>query len=692
MTTTVHGDGYYTYLWARTLVFDGDMSFYNDYRQCPDPWNLRAAPIAQDVNYWNLGAALFWVPILAIDRLVQPRTLEESPETLGCHGPLAERAVRGSALAGLLAVLCGFLVARRRFGDGPAMFGAAAIGLLTGLTYYATTMLSYGHAASSAGAGLALLAWDRLRQTRTAGGWALMGAALGLAMLMRAQNAIVVLLPLTTWLVQASQHLRQPKSLLRHCAFGVFFTVSLLIVFAPQMGYWYSVSGSPLTVPQGEHYMRWGHPRMWRVLFSNSNGLFTWAPVMYLALAGWLLMLRRSATRSLGIGLLTLFVANTYVVGSVYDWWGSIGFPGRRFDTIAVPSMIGVAALAAEAYRWSRARAARTALALAVLVGLLGIFWNTGVMRALAKNFRTDTAQTALAKWNGVFNESAGSVWRAVGNPLSFPASLPFAAHHGVHPNAWDAAGGQDFFYHDHQTLERRPLEGTIMATDAELNGLFSPHAIIKTTPFLHRVLPVGSSRLLLPLHYPNAGALLVHVHHYGTPARLSLRVNGIHCGTHRVTAGLHALRFGIPPSVTHHGVNTVWFWVDVAPVGVERIEVLDIDPAPSIAQRRRNAELRTRLHGRSARRPSPPPSVQPSGLWDAGQAPSRPPVRPDRRAPTKRAVPAAVMSAALGRTRTTMGSDMTIPRIDPAAMANSSASAIDPRNTRNRAREHKRD
>jgi len=616
MPGTVHGDGYYTYLWARTLVFDGDMDFHEDYRVCPDPWGLARAPVADDVNYWNMGASFFWVPPLLWDRLTHPITRGSGFEARGCHGELAERAVRGSAVAALLAVLFGFLLSRRRFGEGPAVFGALAIGLLTGLAYYASTMLSYGHAASSFGAGFAIWIWDRQRRKRTYGSWAAMGAALGVAMLMRSQNAMVVVLPLGTWLLQAWRIGRpsaapipsgsnRTRALLRHVAMGFVFVAALLLVFSPQMAYWHSLTGSPLTVPQGEHYMRWGHPRPIKALFASGNGLFTWAPVMYLALVGWLLMLRRGTTRGLGVGLLILFALNAYVAGAVYDWWGSIGYPGRRFDTLAVPAMIGVAALGAECHRWVRRRRGAGLAMLAGLVLLLGLFWNTGVMRALAKAYRTDTAETSLTKWQGVFEESSETLWKAVGNPLTYPASIPWAIRHGVHPRQWDVVGSQELFYHDHQSLVRREYESTLRVTEEELDGYFAGSFGEVTSAGGNRVRVAnqGSALVFLPLHWPDAGALVIRAKALRETAKIGLRVNGVSCGVRRVGPRLEDLRFEIPRGTTHHGINLAWLWIEEGRVGVETIEVMDPVPGPEVEQARKNEEMQRILEERRRQR-----------------------------------------------------------------------------------------
>lgn len=613
MPGAVHGDGYYTYLWARTLVVDGDLSFADDYRTCPDPWDLANAPVADDVNYWNMGPALFWIPILAWDHAVGHPALEAGTawERAACLGPVAERAVFGSMLAGLLTVWLGFVGARRFAGPWSAAFGAIAGGLLTSLPYYATTMLSYGHAASSFGCGLFFVVWDRWRRDPTRRrGWVAMGAALGLAMLMRSQNGILAVLPFATWCAAAPERLREARwrGFGAHVLAGVAFLVVALAVFAPQMAYLQLATGQPFDVSQGEHYMRWGSPRIANALFSTSAGLFTWSPVMYLALAGWVGLVLRRGTRDLGVALLSIFALDTYVVGAVYDWWGSVGFPGRRFDMLAVPAIYGIAALGA-ALRRRASRREGFGLGLAATLTMAMFFpWNAALITAVAKAVRIDQARPAPMHWEAVFHQLGHPTWRAVGNPLAWPASIPFAVEHRTHPRAWDVVGGQELFYHDHQTLERRTFESTLELgaewTEGYVAGSFQPHpARIEGRDL--RVAAAGRARVLLPLHWPHAGAITLEVSPIDPAARPRVRasLNGIVLGTEVVDEVRDTLRFEIPAGASVHGVNELALDLSGG-VGFGKLQIFDPEPPPTLEQRRRNTELlerRRRATGRSS-------------------------------------------------------------------------------------------
>lgn len=596
---SVHGDGYYTWLWARTIVMDRDLDFHDDYRTCTDPWGLADSPVGRDLNYWNLGPALFWAPILALDVATGHEALESADpiERAACMGPLPERAVHGSFVAGVLTILLGFLVARRHFGVGPAIFGALAVGLLSSLAHYSTMLLSYGHAASAFGCGVAFLAWDRFHRKGDARAFVAMGAGLGLAMLMRTQNVILVVLPFASWLCLAPERARRGrKALVRHVGVGVLFVLSMVVVFFPQTWFWHSVSGSWLTLSQGEHYLRWGHPRILGALFSSSNGLFVWQPITYVALAGMMALLGQSGRRWLGVALLGLFALDAYVVGSVYDWWGSVGFPGRRFDLMAVPLMVGAAALVRSVLRADRRAPGRAAIFACVFIVLWLGGRNIGTTMGVASGLRSDIPRPRYLARGEVARFEDRAIWDNLGEPLAWPASIPFAIQYRVHPRRWDVAGGRELFYHEHQTLRRLPEEAFLLFVGGTASDLLDGFRVSPITVAGEASLeiPHHSARVLLPLHFPDVGRLVLRaVATTSHPARLSVRWEGVDLGTREVALGAaQDLAYDVPPGVPVHGLNELWLWTD-APVGLVRLELFDPDPAPIERQTERNARLR---------------------------------------------------------------------------------------------------
>ncbi|AKF05896.1 Hypothetical protein DB32_003045 [Sandaracinus amylolyticus] len=603
MNAGVHGDGYYTWLWARSIVFDRDVDFEADYRLCDDPWGLAHTDQGDVINQWNPGPSLFWIPILLFDVATDhPALHHRDPRYAnGCIGPLAERAVHGSLLAGFLTVVLAYLVARRAFGESAALFAAVAIGVMSPLSYYTTMLLSYGHAASACTGGLAVWVWDRERRTPSRWGWVWMGAATGLAMLTRPQNGVLAILPLCLWLERAYVTLRagDRRALARLVGMGVVYVAATLLVFAPQMLQWWDSQGELFFLPQGRQYLRWGAPRIVQILFSTTNGLLVWNPILYLALIGLVMLAWQRRTRSLGLPLLLLVAAMTYVNASVFDWWGAIGFPGRRFDSVLVPFAIGIAAVAERVVRAQRQRPGVGLVALATVVIVALGAWSTGTQVAVATATRLDLAHRSDRMWHDVWGRVTRPLWEHVGNPLAWPGSIPFALRYGVSPRVWDFAGAQELFLHDWLTLRRRPEDATFDFVERHQELLVGFEEDVRTVRG-RRVRGVRAqyARMIVPISWPEIGAMRFTVARPDDatgPVHVWLAIDDEDLGSFRIDPDERELR--VPVRGEHQGIVEIRMRVVGGWVGFGTLEFLDVHPTPQereaphlreVAERRR--------------------------------------------------------------------------------------------------------
>src|SRR5512142_3035300 len=54
-------DGYYGWIYARSLAYDGDLDFTNDYALCGDPWSMGWTTATNHrANVFYIGTAVFW--------------------------------------------------------------------------------------------------------------------------------------------------------------------------------------------------------------------------------------------------------------------------------------------------------------------------------------------------------------------------------------------------------------------------------------------------------------------------------------------------------------------------------------------------------------------------------------------------------------------------------------------------------
>lgn len=95
--------------------------------------------------------------------------------------------------------------------------------------------------------------------------------------------------------------------------------------------------------------MQWGEPALAAVLFSDWHGLFTWTPVVAVAVAGTAGLWRRD--RSVGIAAVAVMISAWYVNAAVSDWWAGEAFGSRRFLSCFPFFVLGLGAVMA---RWEQ--------------------------------------------------------------------------------------------------------------------------------------------------------------------------------------------------------------------------------------------------------------------------------------------------------------------------------------------------
>ncbi len=244
-------------------------------------------------------------------------------------------------LGGLVHVLLGLLLLRALLiglgvREGTVAWVLAAIALATPLLQYATLQPGWSHAHSFLAFSAFLYLVHRLAEGGDLRWLVALGAVLGLIVLIRPVNALVVLaVPVvagkrTTDLVRRA--LRHPvHPILALCAFAAVVAVQPLLWHA-QTGHWLEWGY------RGEGF-HWDRPELLRVLFGFRRGLFLYAPVLLLPLLA-LVGLRRRAPVVAWSGLI-YFSVNTYVIASWWIWYYGSGFGSRVYiehlAVLAVP-------------------------------------------------------------------------------------------------------------------------------------------------------------------------------------------------------------------------------------------------------------------------------------------------------------------------------------------------------------------
>jgi hypothetical protein len=376
----VIGDAVHYYVYVRSAVFDRDLHFHNEYVRLygithPDPdteWIYEPLPSGYIRNMMPIGTAITWAPLFLLVSLGVAGV-----RLAGIAYPLDgyARVFQVSAgVSGILAATAGawlaYRAARTLFDSRSSLWAVAAMWLGTSAIYYSLVSPTYSHAASMLATSAFTFLWLTWRTEWNSRNWhlgrfALWGAAAGFAALVRWQDAVLLAAPALDIGIGLA---RGPDAfgarLARAAARGLVCAGAAVAVFSPQIFVWQLFYGQPFIVPQGDSFMRWTDAALWRVLFSDFHGLFSWTPLVFVAVAGLVPLVGRDARA--GCGLALVFVASWYANAAAADWWAGEAFGARRFVSCFPLFVVGLAAVFD---RW-RARPALVAAVAGVPIAL----------------------------------------------------------------------------------------------------------------------------------------------------------------------------------------------------------------------------------------------------------------------------------------------------------------------------------
>ena len=381
---------YFAYL--RSLWFDGDLSFENEYRYFYDRGIARDHGFERTfleletvtglrLNFATIGPALLWSPFYALGD-VAARLLHAAGADVAVDGfsrPYLLAVTYGSATYAFLAICIAIGTARRLFGEGHLAGLAVWIG--TPLLFYAYLAPGFAHACSAFAVALFVGTWLAVRETWSLRGLMALGASSALMVMVREQDVFFVVGPAVDFVwsvVEASRTGARARirTLLLHVTAGA---ATALICYLPQVATYLVLYGHVGPAPEVARKMVWLAPYAVGVLFSAEHGLLVWTPLVMVAITGLIgytaagtgtVALPRA--RRIGLCLLAMFAAQVYISGSVESWTTAGSFGARRFVGTTVLLVVGLAA----ALRMVRERLPRAALFVGVVVC---IWWNLGL-------------------------------------------------------------------------------------------------------------------------------------------------------------------------------------------------------------------------------------------------------------------------------------------------------------------------
>jgi hypothetical protein len=356
----VVGDAVHFYVYLRSVVFDGDVRFQNEYARLYNvqptsgsgfEWVFTPLPTGHVRNLMPIGPAIVWAPLyLLVTLVVAALGLVGVGYPLDGYGRLFQATAGFSGIAAATGgAFLAYRAATRLFSVRCAIWSTLAMWFGSSALYYSVISPTYSHAPSMLATGLLVWHWLRTRHRSDLWRYAQLGGLAGFAALVRWQDATWLIVPALEAMRDAGTRASGERRAGRAAARIALTAGAALLVFTPQMAAWNAIYGSPLVLPQGKGFMRWCEPALASVLLSDWHGLFTWTPVVAVAVAGVAGLWRRD--RSAGVAAVAVLTSAWYVNAAVADWWAGEAFGSRRFLSCFPFFVLGLCAVIA---RWEQ--------------------------------------------------------------------------------------------------------------------------------------------------------------------------------------------------------------------------------------------------------------------------------------------------------------------------------------------------
>jgi len=385
----VHGDGVGYYAYLRAPIIQHNLRFEEDWRHANlgfvesrlsshnQPHPDQYTTTGYIGNLFTIGPAILWTPffLLAHVTVLVADSFGGHIPADGFSLPYRVLVAFGSAFYGYCGLLLSYLLARKFLDPSWALLATLGIWAGSSLPVYMYFNPFWAHAHSVFVVALFLWYWDRTRPGRTLGQWLLLGLISGLLVDVYFVNGVILLIPLVESIqdYMKEARLKDGAAALRHLGANLLYLAAFAIVILPTLITRKIIFGGMFRFGA---YARlpwdWRAP-FWRsVLFSSDHGMWSWTPLLGLAILGFFLPFPGTKRIKLYFALAT--VAFFYVISSYPYWDGLASFGNRFFISLTPVFVFGLALLMERA--GGLFRSFRLAYATQGLVVALFALWN----------------------------------------------------------------------------------------------------------------------------------------------------------------------------------------------------------------------------------------------------------------------------------------------------------------------------
>jgi hypothetical protein len=336
--SAVWGDARYYYSHLRSLVIDGNLDYANEAKYFS--FEANKTQTGSVANKFSIGPALLWLPFYILTHLVilTIKLLYPNVNSDG-YGMFYQNIIGlSSVFYGCLGLYFLYKTLNNYFSNKISLISTITLLFTSNLIFYLSIDPLNSHSLSFFSASALLFFTQQLYKKKKPKPVFLSGIFLGFLILIRNQDAIFALIPITILI-----HLFKNNwtKLLKH---AIVLLIPVILILLPQFYVWHILFGvikSPYLLLGEKFY--WLNPKLLQTLFSQNNGLIYYTPIVLLCLAGLYYLFKKNKLFSM-LGLL-LFVLQLYIVASWHTWWAGASYSNRMFVSNLPLLSLGLASL-----------------------------------------------------------------------------------------------------------------------------------------------------------------------------------------------------------------------------------------------------------------------------------------------------------------------------------------------------------
>jgi len=350
----VGADGPLYYAYARSLFFDYDLNFTNEYYSSSEVYSERFLDTYKQeiwvtktnhlANLVQIGMSLLLLPFYFIGHIftLMINSFGAIFPADGYSFPYQFSYTFGSFVYGFFGIFIIYKVCKLFFNKFYSFLGVISTFLGTFIIFYVIFVPSYSHSVSMFSVSLFFYLWLTYFWKAKSISYkklAILGISAGFMMMVRIVNAIFLILPALTFINLFRKTRRSSKHSTNLIIKISIFFIFLILTFIPQFISWYVIFGHPLAYIKYIQFRASGGIHVLEILFSLNHGLFSWSPLVIISLIGWYYLLRDN--KEISIFLWLLFILAVFNIGKINQWWAGWSFGMRRFDNMILPFSLG---------------------------------------------------------------------------------------------------------------------------------------------------------------------------------------------------------------------------------------------------------------------------------------------------------------------------------------------------------------